>query len=199
MAEQTAAGSIIFDSNLSDAIDAIDAGGHWLEEAGPVKREGFPNFKNKPTHYASWNEPQDANPYIMRTYSFAEFKDFETYPDKCQVYAYKDLKAEIIKFAENLGYTVSSEVPRSDYASILEFTMGDEPQYISIEDLINKYFTSQNMKYNIFDIRSVSEVLTSQFVEVAKLVRTLTIAEYKGDGCYEAEPNNIKLPKDFTI
>lgn len=120
--------------------------------------------------------------------SFAEFKGLLNYPDKCQVWAHPDVRKDIISLAENLGYTLAGEI-QHNYMSILEFTLHKEPQYVSIEKLLDKYM----------EVGGRSNVGNTQMCDFAKLVRTLTIAEYKGDGCYEAEPNNIKLPKDFTL
>lgn len=170
--------------------------GNWIEEAGPVKPEDLDKvmhrFKNKPSDLEKWNESANTNPHIMRVYSFAEFKELETYPDRCQIYAHKDLRDTILKTAADLGYKNTAEVPRSECASILEFTNDDEPDnenlYVGPAVLFGS-FVGANHNYTMKQ--------WAQIAEYAKLVRVLTMSELKEDN--QADENLIKLPKDFTL
>lgn len=208
---------IIFDSNPRSGFWVHDE--FTKEEAyGEFKKsQGFPNFKNKPTHYATWNEPQ--NPHVMQTLSFAEFKELETYPDRCQVYAHKSLRAIIVMEAYAHGYTLSAEVPRSEEASILEFSKTGEDETVNLDKLWSMYLGSL---YGDAKPLSFSKPAQSLVIEFAKLVRVLTIAETKesvaahiedGHGNIVHSPQYfarmhtetkidetiIKLPKDFTL
>lgn len=160
---------------------ALRALGNWIEEAGPINPKDLEKVMHRPKYS------------ISVPLSFAEFKEKTENVKRVEVYTVNLLRADVLDYARCRGYALTAETPRSPEASILEFTLHGE----DIED----NFVGPAVLFAMYVGAKHSYTMQqwAQIANFAKLVRELTIAEYKNDGCYEADVDLIKLPKDFKI